>query len=136
MWWKVICVIFFHVWFYYTNCNMTIPTTRACFVFHHVKILLTLLCCVSGNKNLYLYQRTNDIFLQNTFTTLTSPTRVKCCAYCDQTDGCMSVSYQESSKTCKLSRDPLVSVFVNGQTDNSWKSYSKNGKFTDKDIML
>ncbi|XP_060567690.1 uncharacterized protein LOC132726390 [Ruditapes philippinarum] len=87
-------------------------------------VLLTLLCCVSGNKN--VYRRTNDIFLQNTFSSLTSATRVKCCAYCDQTDDCMSVSYQESSKTCKLSRDPLVSVFVNGQTDTSWKSYSKN----------
>jgi hypothetical protein len=113
---------------------MTIPATQACFLLHHVKILLTLFCFVSGNKN--VYQRTNDIFLQNTFSTLTSPTRVTCCAHCDQTDNCMSVSYEESSKTCKLSRDPLVSVFVNGQTDTSWKSYSKNGKLIDKDIML
>jgi hypothetical protein len=100
------------------------------FVFHHDTqyiALLTWFCCVSANAN--VYQRTNDIFLQNTFSTLTSPTRVKCCAYCDQTDDCMSVSYQESSRTCKLSRDTLVSVFVNGQTDTSWKSYSKNGKY-------
>ncbi|XP_060560793.1 uncharacterized protein LOC132720643 [Ruditapes philippinarum] len=97
------------------------------FVFHHDTqyiALLTWFCFVSADAN--VYQRTNDIFLQNTFLTLRNATRVKCCAYCNQTDDCMSVSYQESTKTCKLSRDPLVSVFVNGQTDTSWKSYSKN----------
>ena len=109
---------------------MSILSQSYFFVSRQIMIYLTymfvLLCLVTAVEN--VYERTKDTVLQNTFKTLTSPSRVVCCAYCDQTADCMSVSYQNSSKTCKLASYPLVSVLVNGQTDTTWNSYSKNGK--------
>ena len=108
---------------------MTVVIKLVSLASHHSILcmtLLTLLYSVSAVEN--VYERTKDTVLQNTFKTLTSPSRVVCCAYCDQTADCMSVSYQNSSKTCKLASYPLVSVLVNGQTDTTWNSYSKNGK--------
>ncbi|XP_045184682.2 uncharacterized protein LOC123542757 [Mercenaria mercenaria] len=79
--------------------------------------------CVETRSN--LYEVTSDKYLQNTFLSVNTSSRVKCCGYCDQTSGCKSVSYKKSSGQCNLSIEPLVTVKVNGQTDTDWSVYSK-----------
>ncbi|XP_053387808.1 uncharacterized protein LOC123542041 [Mercenaria mercenaria] len=81
---------------------------------------------VKCTTNTNVYERTSNIFVQNTFSSVTTSSKVACCSYCDQLSDCKTVNYKKTSRECKLSREPLVAVSVNGQTDADWNAYSKD----------